>query len=151
MFLFKILLYPWRLNLAYMFSLVYVSVELCLEGVFPYSVSTRQDSCVRVYAPLTLAPPSRKEQNRTGVTQLSTWTKWGAFELTHGSACIIDLRTAQVYWDAIFDMLTAVPYHHFYSSLIILFIDFAFDFASGEVFNFGLKVRSSPSGSGSGR
>ena len=54
-------------HLAYMFSLVYFSVEVCLEGVFPHSVSTRQDSCVRVYAPLTLAPPSRKkQQNRTG-------------------------------------------------------------------------------------
>ena len=61
-------------HLAYMFSLVYFSVEVCLEGVFPHSVSTRQDSCVRVYAPLTLAPPSRKK-NRTWVTQLSTWTK----------------------------------------------------------------------------
>ena len=38
-------------HLAYMFSLVYVSVEVCLEGVFPHSVNTRQDSWVRVYAP----------------------------------------------------------------------------------------------------
>ena len=55
-------------HLAYMFSLVYFSVEVCLEGVFPHSVNTRQDSCVRVYASLTLAPPSRKKQkqNRTG-------------------------------------------------------------------------------------
>ena len=50
-------------DLVYMFSLyiysVYFSVEVCLEGMFPHSVSTRQDSCVSVYAPLTLAPPSR--------------------------------------------------------------------------------------------
>ena len=30
-------------HLAYMFSLVYFSVEVCLEGVFPHSVSTRWD------------------------------------------------------------------------------------------------------------
>ena len=56
-------------HLAYMFSLVYFSIEVCLEGVFPHFVSTRRDSCARVYAPLTLAPPpppSRKKQNRTG-------------------------------------------------------------------------------------
>ena len=38
--------------------------------MFPHSVSTRQDSCVRIYTPL---KPSE-----------------GAFELTHGSACIIE-------------------------------------------------------------
>ena len=62
---------------AYMFSLVYFSVEVCLKSVFSHSVSTWRDSCVRVYAPLTLAPSSRKKQNRTGRTQLSTWTKRG--------------------------------------------------------------------------
>ena len=75
--------------LAYMFSLVYFSVEVCLEGVFPRSVSTWRDSCVRVYAPLTLAPPSWKIQNRTGATQLSTEPSEGAFDLTHGSSCTI--------------------------------------------------------------
>ena len=42
---------------------VYFPVEVCLEGVFPHSVSTWRDSCVRVYAPLTLPPPppSRKK------------------------------------------------------------------------------------------
>ena len=40
-------------HLAYMFSLVYFSVEVCLEGLFPHSVSTWRDSCVRVYAPPT--------------------------------------------------------------------------------------------------
>ena len=48
-------------HLAYMFSLVYLSVEVCLEGVLPHSVSTWRDSCVRVYAPLTLAPPHEKQ------------------------------------------------------------------------------------------
>ena len=46
-------------QLAYMFLLVCFSVEVCLEGVFPHYVSTRRDPCVRVDAPLTLAPPSR--------------------------------------------------------------------------------------------
>ena len=44
-------------HLANMFLLVYFSIEVCLEGVFPHSVSTRRDPCVRVYAPLTLPPP----------------------------------------------------------------------------------------------
>ena len=39
---------------VYMFSLLYFSVEVCLEGVFPHSVSTRRYPCVMVYAPLTL-------------------------------------------------------------------------------------------------
>ena len=62
-------------HLAYMFSLVYFSVEVCLEGVCPHSVSTWRDSCVRVYAPLTLVSPSQKKQNRAGGTQLSTLTR----------------------------------------------------------------------------
>ena len=36
----------------------------------PHSVSTWRDSCVRVYAPLTLASPLTKKQNRTRGTQL---------------------------------------------------------------------------------
>ena len=47
------------------FSLVYFSVEVCLGGVCPHSVSTRRDSCIRVYAPLTLASPLTKKKNRT--------------------------------------------------------------------------------------
>ena len=64
-------------HLAYMFSLVYFSVVMCLDGVFPHSVSTWGDSCVRVYAPLTLASLLTKKLNRTGGTQLSNWTKRG--------------------------------------------------------------------------
>ena len=76
-------------HLAYMFLLVYFSIEVCLEGVFPHSVSTRRGPCVRVYAPFTLAAPLARKQDRTGVTRLSTCIKRGAFELTHGSAYII--------------------------------------------------------------
>ena len=57
-------------HLAYMFSLVYFSVEVCLEGVFPHSVSTWRDSCVSVYAPLTLAPPLTKKKSNRGDTAL---------------------------------------------------------------------------------
>ena len=67
-------------HLAYMFSLVYFSVDVCLISVFSHSVSTRRDPCVRVCAPLMLATsphPSRENKNRTGVTRLSTWAKWG--------------------------------------------------------------------------
>ena len=53
----------WRL--AYMFSLVYFSIVACLEGTFPHSISTRRDSCIRVFAPLTLASPlTNKKSNR---------------------------------------------------------------------------------------
>ena len=54
-------------HLAYMFSLVYFSVEVCLEGVFLHSVRTWRDSCVRVYAPLTPPPPppSWKKQTKS--------------------------------------------------------------------------------------
>ena len=50
-----------------LFSLVYFSVDVCLVGVFPHSVSTRRDSCVRVCAPLTLASPlTRKQKSKRG-------------------------------------------------------------------------------------
>ena len=64
-------------HLAYMFLLVYLSVEVCMEDVFPSCVSTRRDPCVRVYAPLTLAFPVARKQNRPGATRLSTCTKRG--------------------------------------------------------------------------
>ena len=76
-------------HLAYMFSLVYVSVEVCLVGVFSHSVSTRRDPCVRVYAPLTLVSPlTRKQNSNRGDPALFDPSEW-AFEFTYGSACII--------------------------------------------------------------
>ena len=74
-------------HLAYMFSLVYFSVEVCLEGVFPHSVSTKRDLCVRVYAP-SRCPPHVKKSNREWASSPLEPSK-GAFELTRGSACII--------------------------------------------------------------
>ena len=63
---------------TYMISLVYFSVEVCLEGATPHSFSVRQDSCFRVCAPLTLASPSRKKSKiEQGMTQISTWTMQG--------------------------------------------------------------------------
>ena len=56
-------------HLAIMFSLVYFSVEVCLVGVFPHFVSTGRDPCVRVCAPLTLAPPHGKTKFEQGVTR----------------------------------------------------------------------------------
>ena len=73
-------------HLAYMFLLVYFSVEVCLEGMFPHSVSTRLDPCVRVhYAPLTLPthPHERTKSNR-GDPALHLHQERGAFELTLG-------------------------------------------------------------------
>ena len=55
---------------------VYDDYQIVRSNMFPHSVSTRQDSCVRGYAPLTLAPPSWKK-NEQVVTQLSIWTKRG--------------------------------------------------------------------------
>ena len=54
-------------HLEYMFSPVYFSVEVYLVGVVPHSVSTWRDPCVRVCAPLTLATPLTRKQNKTGV------------------------------------------------------------------------------------
>ena len=54
-------------HLAYMLSLVYFSVDVCLVGVFPNSVSTRRDPCARVCTPLTLASPlTRKQKSKRG-------------------------------------------------------------------------------------
>ena len=53
-------------HLANMFSLVYFSVGVCLVGVFSHFVVTRCDPCVRANAPLTLASPLTRKQNRTG-------------------------------------------------------------------------------------
>ena len=53
-------------HLAYMFSLVYFSVEVYLVGVFPHSVSTWRDPRVRFYVPLTLLPLLTRKQNRRG-------------------------------------------------------------------------------------
>ena len=40
---------------------------VCLVGVFPHSVSTRRDPCVRVCAPLTLVSPlTRKQKSNRG-------------------------------------------------------------------------------------
>ena len=76
-------------NLPYKFSLVYFSVKVCLVGVFPHSVCTRRDPCVRVYVPLTLASPlTRKHNSNRGDPALFDPGE-GAFELTYGSACII--------------------------------------------------------------
>ena len=60
-------------HLAYMFLLVYFSVEVCLEGVIPHSVSTRRDPWARVYAPLTPAPPSRENQIEQGWPGVAFW------------------------------------------------------------------------------
>ena len=65
-------------HLAYMFSLVYFSVEVCLVGLYPHSVSTWREPCVRVCVPLTLAPPLWENKCEQGVTRLSNWAKrWG--------------------------------------------------------------------------
>ena len=76
-------------HLAYMLSLVYFSVDVCLVGVFPHSVSTKRD-------PSRWLPPSRENKGRTGVTRLSTWAKWGGI-WTDAWVC---LHYWVVVWDA---------------------------------------------------
>ena len=51
-------------HLAYMFSLVYFYFEVCLEGVFAHSVSTRQDPRQRLCTPHATHPFTRKKSNR---------------------------------------------------------------------------------------
>ena len=63
-------------HLTCMFSLVYFSVEVCLVGVFPHSVSIWSDPCVRACVPLmNWRPPSRENDIVQGVTWFSTWAK----------------------------------------------------------------------------
>ena len=77
-------------HLAYMFSVVYFSVDVCLVGVFPHSVNTRRDHCVRVCAPLTLASSlTRKQKSNWGWPGCPLEPSEGAFELTHGSAVLL--------------------------------------------------------------
>ena len=70
-------------HLAYMFSLVYFSVQVCLVGVFPHYVSKWRDFCVRVYAAPPPPPPppplTKKNKIERGRGQLSTWIKRGGF------------------------------------------------------------------------
>ena len=77
-------------HLAYMFSQVYFSVDVCLVGMIPISVSTGQDPCIRVCAPLPLASPlTRKQNSNRGWPGSPLEPSEGAFELMHGPACII--------------------------------------------------------------
>ena len=51
------------------------------------------------------------------------WVKNDVYKHSMFALLVIDLRSAQVYCVAIFfDMLTPVPFYHFFSSLILLFI-----------------------------
>ena len=67
-------------HLAYMFSLVYFSVDVCLVGVFLLSVSTTALACF---------PPHEKTKIEQGCPGSPLGSSEGAFELTDGSACII--------------------------------------------------------------
>ena len=77
-------------HLACMFSLVYFSVEVCLVGVFPHSVSIWSDPCVRACVPLMNCPaptPSRENNIVQGVTQFSNWAKRGGI-WTEARVCL---------------------------------------------------------------
>ena len=78
-------------HLACMFSLVYFSVEVCLVGVFPHAVSIWSDPCVRACVPFMnwRPPPHEKTISYKGWPGSTLEPSEGAFEMTHGSACII--------------------------------------------------------------
>ena len=63
--------YPTDWDLAYMFPVVYFSVEVCLEGVFPHSAFFLL-AHVEIPAPGS-AHPSRENKIEQWVTRLSTW------------------------------------------------------------------------------
>ena len=81
-------------HLACVFSLIYFSVEVCLAGVFPHSVSIWSYPCVRACAPLmNWRLPSRENNIVQGVTRFSTWAKRGGIWT--------DARVCLHYWVAI--------------------------------------------------
>ena len=57
-------------HLAYIFSLVYFSVEVCLVGVFPHYAAQGEIPASGSMHPSRLLPPSRENKIRTGVTRL---------------------------------------------------------------------------------
>ena len=77
------------LSLAYMYSLVYFFVEVHLVGVFPDSVSIWWDPCVLVCATLTLVSRLMKIKSSWGWPTSPLEPSERAFELTHGTVCII--------------------------------------------------------------
>ena len=75
-------------HVACMFSLVYFSVEVCLVGVFPNSVSILSDPRVRACVSLmNWSPPSRENNIVQGVTRFSTWAKRGGI-WTDARVCV---------------------------------------------------------------
>ena len=57
-------------HLAYMFSLVYLSVEMCLVGVFPHSVTQGEIPASGSMHPSHWLPPHEKTKFEQGVTRL---------------------------------------------------------------------------------
>ena len=74
-------------HLAFIFSLVYFSVEVCPVGLFPHSVNTSRDPCIRVNAPLTLASPLTRKHNANKGWPGSIWSKRGGI-WTDVSVCL---------------------------------------------------------------
>ena len=62
-------------HLAYMFSLVYFSVEVCLEGVFPIVLAPGEIPASGSMHPSRWLPPSRNTINRTGGDQALHFNK----------------------------------------------------------------------------
>ena len=61
-------------HLAYIFSLVYFSVDVCLVGVLLAQGEIPVSGSVH---PSRWLPPSRENKSQLGVTRFPTWAKWG--------------------------------------------------------------------------
>ena len=79
-------------HLAYMFSLVYFSVEVCLVGMFPILFAHGEIPASRSMYPSRCLPPQEKTKSKGSPGSLLEPSE-GAFEQTHWSACIIGWKS----------------------------------------------------------
>ena len=79
-------------HLAYMFSLVYFSVEACLVVVYPILLAHDEIPTSGSMYPSHCLPPHEKTKSKGWPGSLLEPSE-GAFQLTHGSACIIGWKS----------------------------------------------------------
>ena len=130
-------------HLAYMLSLVYFSVELCLVGVYPHSVSTRQIPASGSMHPSCWLPPSRENEIRTGGDpdlyliqsrghlnwrmglpalwggNLGCWIVWFPLILCSLMGCVISRIHYGLKVVVCFKHFTASHYHHHHTTLLM--------------------------------
>ena len=91
--------------LAYMFSLVYFSVEVCLVGVFPHSLSTRRDPASGSMHPSMHPPPPPPPPPHTH-------THIYVYIYTHTS-------THQHSWERKFELLTGIEHIWMFAEYLV--------------------------------